>query len=303
MRELSPKDLAEALDYLQQIFRTRRADSERVTITRFDDGISNKNYLVSYNDEPTVRYCLRIPGLGSEGMVDRLDEKTNNLLAAELGITPQILYFNEHNGVKVARYVEGAETLHAATIRLPENSVQVARHLRKLHSATVRFHKDFNVFTEIHRYEHLLSNVNGEMYDGYYEIRSKVLHLEDRINKMGVHVTPCHCDTLAENWLKDAEGRITLIDWEYSGMNDPFWDVTAPFIEDDFSLEQQHDFLAAYFDGSVPADADERVLCYKVLMDYLWSIWARVKELDGAGDLREYGIMRLNRGIENLKEL
>lgn len=303
MKALSQKDLEEALEYLKVIFRSKRAEADRVDIARFDDGISNKNYLVAYHDDPENKFCLRIPGIGSEGMVDRLDEKTNNLLAVELGITPQVVYFNERNGVKVVRYVEGAETLHANTIRLHSNIDQIARHLRMLHSATVRFHKDFNVFTEIHRYEHLLSNVNGEMYDGYYEVREKVLRLENRLNRMGVRVTPCHCDTLAENWLKDQEGRITIIDWEYSGMNDPFWDISAPFIEDDFSKEDEQYFLEAYFDGSIPVDADERVLCYKVLMDYLWSIWARVKELDGAEDLHEYGIMRLGRGIENLKML
>lgn len=300
MKEISVKDRAEAIRYLKLVFRTRRVDDDQVSIQRFEDGISNKNYLVTFSDEET-KYCLRIPGYGSEGMVDRLDEKTNNLLACEMGITPEVYYFDEKNGVKVVRYVEGAETLHADTIRKPENMEQIAKILRTLHSKMVRFHKDFNVFTEIHRYEHLLSNVNGEMYDGYYEVRSKVLKLEQRFNKLGIRVTPCHCDTLAENWLKGKDGAITLLDWEYSGMNDPFWDITAPFIEDDFTHEEEAYFLSAYFDGSVPNDASERVLYYKILMDYLWSIWARVKELDGATDLREYGIMRLNRGLNNLK--
>ena len=300
MKPLSAKDRAEAIRYLQAIFRTRRVDEDLVKIERFEDGISNKNYLVSFPDDGS-KFCLRIPGYGSEGMVDRLDEKTNNLLACEMGITPEVLYFDEKNGVKVVRYVEGAETLHADTIRMPENMEKIATILRTLHSKTVRFHKDFNVFTEIHRYEHLLWNVNGEMYDGYDEVRSKVLKLEQRFNKLGIRVTPCHCDTLAENWLKGKDGEITLLDWEYSGMNDPFWDITAPFIEDVFTPEEEQYFLSAYFDGAVPSDAAERVLYYKILMDYLWSIWARVKELDGATELREYGIMRLNRGIANLK--
>lgn len=303
MKVLSQKDFDEAVRYLQQIFRTHRVDPDRVTIGQFEDGISNKNYLVRFDDE-AERYCLRIPGLGSEGMVDRLDEKTNNLLACEIGITPEVIYFNHKNGVKVVRYIEGAQTLHADTIKDKDNMVQTARILRKLHTSPFRFHKDFNVFTEIHRYEQLLDNVNGKMYDGYYEIREKVLGLENLMNKIGIRVTPCHCDTLAENWIRDAEGKVTILDWEYSGMNDPIWDLTAPFIEDDFTSENERFFLEAYYDGAkIPSGTEEKVLCYKILMDYLWSIWARVKELDGADDLREYGIMRLNRGSKNLKKI
>ena len=301
MIPISEKDLKEALHYLSVIFRAHRVEPDTVSIERFEDGISNKNYLVSFKDAPDDRYALRIPGYGSEGMVDRTDERCNNRLASQLGITSELVYFNADDGVKVAKYIEGAETMHADSIKSRENLRQVAAILRTLHSAPIRFHKDFNVFTEIHRYEKLLDNVNGKMYDGYYEVRDRILGLEDSMNTMGLRVAPCHCDTLAENWIKGADGRIHLIDWEYSGMNDPYWDVTAPFIEDDFSEEDEEYFLEQYFEGNVPTVAAEKVLYYKILMDYLWSIWARVKELDGA-DLREYGLMRLARALENLKK-
>ena len=85
-------------------------------------------------------------------------------------------------------------------------------------------------------------------------------------------------------------------------MNDPYWDLATPFIEAGFSPEQEKIFLSAYFDGSIPPNAERRVLIYKIMMDYLWSIWARVKELDG-GDLRAYGLMRLHRGLENIRKL
>lgn len=267
---------------------------------RFDDGISNENFLVTYADGEKMAF--RMVGKGAEGMVDRMDEKFNTSVGARLGITPKILYFNERTGVKVTQYIADAETLHNDTIQQDENLVSIAAVLRKLHTSRCRLHKDFNAFTEILRYEQLLSHVNGIMYDGYAEVREKVMTLEHELNVMGTQVTACHCDTLPENWIKDPTGKIWLLDWEYSGMNDPFWDITAPFIEAGFTPEREQYFLNAYFDGSVPADAERKVLIYKILMDYLWAIWARVKELDGA-DLREYGLMRLARGIENIKKL
>lgn len=163
--------------------------------------------------------------------------------------------------------------------------------------------KDFNVFTEILRYEQLLACAKGEMYEGYAEVREQVLALEDELSVMGMDVTACHCDTLPENWIKDGAGKVWLLDWEYSGMNDPFWDIAAPFIEANFAKERESYFLNAYFDGTVPSTAERKVLIYKILMDYLWSIWARVKELDGDEGLRDYGLMRLSRGISNLSKL
>lgn len=265
---------------------------------RFDDGISNENFLVSYADGEKVAF--RLLGKGAEGMVDRMDEKFNTTVAARLDITPRVIYFDEKSGVKVAQFIADAETLHNDTIKEDANLVGIAAVLRKLHTCKCRLHKDFNAFTEILRYEQLLRNVHGQMYAGYADVREKVMSLEQELNDMGTEVVACHCDTLPENWLKDPTGKIWLLDWEYSGMNDPFWDITAPFIEAGFSSERERYFLNAYFDGSIPANAERKVLIYKILMDYLWSIWARVKELDGDEGLRDYGIMRLNRGIGNI---
>ena len=302
MKTVTERVRDQALEQLRTIFPDRCVTPDNVSILRFDDGISNENFLVEFRDS-CQKFAFRMIGPGgNSGMVDRMDEKYNNLVGCELGITPEVIYFNSKSGVKVAKYVEDAETLHNDTIKEAGNLVGIAAILRKLHTSRYRFHKDFNPFTELHRYEQLLENVDGVMYEGYDQYRDVVYGLERELNKMGVQVAPCHCDTLPENWLKVPSGKLWLLDWEYSGMNDPFWDLTAPFIEASFTPEQEKTFLEAYFDGSVPHDAERRVLIYKIMMDFIWSVWARVKELDGA-DLREYGLMRLARGIENVLKL
>lgn len=292
----------QVLEQLRLVFSVEWCAPDNVSVLRFDDGISNENFLVEFRDQ-AEKFAFRMIGPGgNSGMVDRNDEKYNNMVGCELGITPEILYFNAKSGVKVARFISDAETLHNDTIKQSDNLVKIATVMRRLHTSCYRLHKDFNPFTELHRYEHLLKNVDGVMYDGYEQYRERVYGLENELNKMGVQVVPCHCDTLPENWLKDSAGKVWLLDWEYSGMNDPFWDLTAPFIEADFTPHQEKILLDAYFDGSVPYDADRRVLIYKIIMDFIWAVWARVKELDGA-DLRAYGLMRLARGIENVSKL
>ena len=91
-----------------------------------------------------------------------------------------------------------------------------------------------------------------------------------------------------------------LIDWEYSGMNDPMWDLGALFLESEFSEESRLILLRRYF-GHEPTDADlERILIYQILADTLWSVWTVIKEKQG-DDFGDYGPMRYNRAAANLK--
>lgn len=288
------------LSELAKIYPERSEAFTTAPISRFEDGISNFNFLVAPSDGD--KFVFRLLGYGAEGMVDRTDEKFNTMLASDLELTPEVTYFSEKTGIKMTRFIADAETLHNDTVKNPANLEKMAAILRKLHSSHTRLRNDFNPFKEFAKYEQLLANAKGVMYDGYDGIREKVLSLEGELNRLGVDVAPCHCDTLPENWIVDPKGRMYLLDWEYAGMNDPYWDITAPFIEAGFSPDEEKVLLSAYFDGSIPTVAERKVLIYKIMMDVIWSIWARVKELAG-GDYHDYGVMRLNRGIENVNKL
>ena len=140
------------------------------------------------------------------------------------------------------------------------------------------------------------------MYEGYEDHREKVLRLEDYLNKLGVSIKPCHNDLVAENFLKAEDGTIYLIDWEYSGMNDPMWDIAALFLENNFSEENQDYFLSHYFNGNEPENARKKIFVYQILMDWLWSLWTVIKEAQG-DDFGTYGVDRYTRAIENLKKI
>ena len=222
--------------------------------------------------------------------------------ACKMGINPSVRYFNAENGIKLADFVKNAETLNGATIQRPSNMKKIAKIFRTLHHSHVRFGNEFNVFNEILIYEHLLEQCHGTMYDGYEPVREKVFKLEDYLNQLGVSVKPCHNDLVAENFLKAEDGTIYLIDWEYSGMNDPMWDIAALFLENNFTDENQDYFLNHYFEGKEPKNARRKILVYQILMDYLWAVWTVIKEAQG-DDFGTYGKDRYNRAIENLKKI
>lgn len=296
-RKENPFDYDNLVSYLCDIFPDEPIKNE-VSITQIG-GMSNKNFKVMKGSR---EYVLRVPGNGSDGMVVRSNEEQNSLQACKMGINPPVRYFNAKTGIKLADFVKNAETLNSATIQRTSNMKKIAQVFKTLHHSHVRFGNEFNVFKEIFNYERLLEKAEGRMYQGYEPVREKVFKLEEYLNQLGVSVKPCHNDVVAENFLKAADGTIYLIDWEYSGMNDPMWDIAALFVESNFTEENQDYFLSHYFEGKEPENARKKILVYQILMDYLWAIWTCIKEAQG-DDFGTYGMDRYHRAIENLKKI
>lgn len=262
-------------------------------------GMSNKNYRVNFGEKS---YVLRVPGNGSDGMVERVNEEYNAIESCKMGVNPKIRYFNAKTGVKLADFVDNAETLNAATIQRHDNMRKIAKIYQTIHNSHIRLKNEFNIFREIEKYDMLIQQAGAVMYDGWEDVRRKAMALEGYLNQLGVDLKPCHNDALYENFIKAPDGTIYLIDWEYSGMNDPMADFAALFIEAGFERENEHYILEQYFDGSIPVEAFEKILCYQILWDCLWSQWTVIKEAKG-DDFGTYGQDRYNRAIENLKKI
>ncbi len=262
-------------------------------------GMSNKNFRINFEGKC---YVLRVPGNGSEGMVERSNEEFNAAESCKMGVNPTIRYFNSETGIKLADYIENAETLNAATIQRHDNMRKIAKIYQTVHNSHVRLKNEFNIFQEIEKYDNLLNRAGVSMYEGWEQVRPLVMALEERLNVLGVDLKPCHNDALYENFIKGVDGTIYLIDWEYSGMNDPMADFAALFLEANFEKENEDYILDQYFEGNIPSNAREKILCYQILWDYLWAQWTVIKESKG-DDFGTYGRDRYNRAIANLKTL
>jgi thiamine kinase-like enzyme len=259
-------------------------------------GMTNKNYKALINDKS---YVVRIPGLGTEDMINRKDEKINSNLVHQLGLDTEVIYFNEDSGIKIAQLIENAETLNGKTAKREDNMKLTISMLKKLHTADVKFNNRFDVFERINHYENLLNKVNGKNFDDYYEVKEKVLSLKDMLQDLDLVLAPCHNDTVPENFIKSGEKRIYLIDWEYSGMNDPMWDLAAHSLECNFSEDDEELFLKLYFGKAPEEKYRKRIIINKICQDFLWSIWTNIKEAKG-DDFGTYGIDRYNRAKKNL---
>lgn len=295
-RKEDPFDDDNLRGHLQTIFPDKNITTAEIIQI---GGMSNKNFKVNFEDKS---YVLRVPGNGSEGMVERSNEEFNALEACKLGVNPPIRYFNATTGIKLADFIENAETLNAATIQRHDNMRKIAKIYQTIHNSHIRLKNEFNIFHEIEKYDVLMEKAGAVMYQGWEEVRPKILALETYLNTLGVDLKPCHNDALYENFIKATDGTVYLIDWEYSGMNDPMADFAALFLEASFEKENEDYILEKYFEGNIPEDARLKILCYQILWDYLWAQWTVIKESKG-DDFGTYGRDRFNRAIANLKRI
>ena len=295
-RKENPYDKENLLSHLANIFPNQNTKTAKIYQI---GGMSNKNFRVDFKGHS---YVLRVPGFGSEGMVERNYEEFNSIEGSKLGLNPKVRYFNAATGIKLVDFILDAETLNSATIQRHDSMKKIAHIYSTLHHSHVRLMNEFNIFREIEKYDRLLKKAGAIMYEGWEEIRKNVMSLESKLNDLGVDLHPCHNDAVAENFLKSKDGTIYLIDWEYSGMNDPMADFAALFLENEFTEENQDYILGHYFDGNVTANARQKILHYQVLWDYLWAQWTVIKEARG-DDFGSYGFDRYSRAIKTLRKI
>lgn len=264
-------------------------------------GMTNKNYRICVKG---IRYILRVAGAGTSQMINRNTEMFNSAIASEKGYNVEVPYFNLETGVKISKFIENAETLTHRSIKKEDNLKQVTTILRSLHECK-DFHMDneFNAFRELEKYEKILRSDNGEFFEDYNEVREKVMGLEEELRKCNRVFVPSHNDLVSENFVKDTEGRIYLIDWEYSGINDDMWDLAALSLENEFSQDDIELMFRLYFNGKeVDENSRRRLLIHQICQDTLWAVWTLIKEAEG-DDFGTYGIDRYNRAKEYLMKL
>lgn len=260
-------------------------------------GMTNRNFKVFIKD---TWYVLRIPAPGTGDMINRKEEYNNIIYANKIGLDSGLIYFNKSTGVKISKFIENSESLNPNSSKKIENMKMVCSILRKLHTSKEKMKNIFDIYTKIELYEKLSKQKNALFFKDYYQVKEKVYLLKDIIDD--IKLVPCHNDTVSENFIKNKENKMYLIDWEYAGMNDPMWDLAAYCLENNFTENEEELFLKIYFKGNIEDKYKKRILINKIYQDFLWSIWTTIKEANGE-DFGDYGISRYDRAKINLEKI
>ena len=276
----------------QKIEKLLSKEEEIVSVERLG-GMTNNNYLVETTNR---KFIVKFFGKGTEKLINRIAEKKNLEKLRDLELDVENYIFDINEGIKVNEYIENATTFDAHYIKTKNK--EVAEILQKVHGSGKELEGEFKIFDEIKKYEDL---IQGEIKYAYYDkIRDKVFGLQSHLEEIGIDRKSCHIDLVPENFIEDKNGRVYLIDWEYSSMNDPMWDLAALFIESNYRKSEEGDFFKYYYSEKTPVSI-AKIMIYKILQDFLWSLWTIYKEEQGA-EFGSYGQDRYNRCLKNLKE-
>ena len=254
-------------------------------------GMTNQNYLVKTTNK---QYIVKFFGKGTEKLINRQDEKYNLELLKDLDLDVKNYLFDIEAGIKVNEYIESAITLDSTSIKTKFD--KIAPILQTIHASGKELRGEFAPFEEIKKYESLIEEKIP--YANYEAVREEVFSLEKRLADLGVDRKSCHIDLVPENFIESPQGRLYLIDWEYSSMNDPMWDLAALFLESEFTCQEEEDFLSHYESEQTPVSR-EKIAIYKILQDAIWSLWTVYKEEQGA-DFGDYGVSRYQRAVKGL---
>jgi thiamine kinase-like enzyme len=236
----------------------------KARITALSGGITNRNYRVDVNSSSFV---LRIGGNDTKLLgIDRGVEHAASLRAAEVGVGPQVIAFVEPEGWLVTRFIAG-RPVAPEEIRAPEGIRRVAAVMRKIHEAAA-IPGRFDAYAVVDEYREEAQK-HGVWIPAEF---AHAHHVSERIRRARgpQPQVPCHNDLLNANFLDD--GEIRIVDWEYAGMGDRFFDLANLSVNHDFGIEEDRLLLAAYFGVERPADLAALRLM-RLMSDFREAMW------------------------------
>jgi thiamine kinase-like enzyme len=242
-----------------------------VVAERIQAGLTNTNYRVEVDGTP---FFVRIPGAATELLaVDRANELHNTRAAAEAGVAPAVVHAIPEWDVFVLAWLP-ATTMSNESLRAPGMPARIGATLRRLHGGP-RFRDDFDMVRLSERYLALVDERSIAIPAGYREHLDRVPRIEAALARNAPPTVPCHNDLLADNYLDDGE-RLWLVDWEYSGNNDPAFELGNTAQELGYGEEQQTELCRAYFGEASPALL-ARMRLQMIMSDVGWTLWAAIQ--------------------------
>ncbi len=246
-------------------------------VSELSGGLTNKNYRVQ---TPETDLVVRVAAANAGALsIDRDNEYHNSVAAAAAGVGAPVVEYRPELGVLVVGYIE-ARTFHEEDLRSGLHLARVAAACRRLHGGP-RFRNDFDMFELQWRYLSIVRERGYRLPDGYLELSTQVDRIRAALSARAMPTVPCNNDLLAGNILDDGE-RIWLIDYEYSGNNDPCFELGNIWSESGLSLEQLGELVGHYF-GSDRVDLVARARLQGLMSKYGWTLWASIQ--DGEADL------------------
>lgn len=269
----------DAIEIIENILKVNKKNIHNIHTLK--KGMTNRSFIFTVNNK---RYIMRIPGEGTDKLIDRREEYDVYQRVKKEPYTETILYLNPDNGYKISEFLENTRNSDSNNIQDVKKSMSV---LRKFHSQNYQVDHTFDLWKQIDFYESLRKTASA--YRDYEEIKDWVLKLkpfiEDNVTKWSL----CHIDANYDNFLIDQNNNVFLIDWEYAGMQDPDLDIAMYAIYAGYTKEKIDQLINIYYENKVSENIRYKIYAYVAVGGLLWSNWCEYKQSLGL-DFGEYSL-------------
>ena len=276
---------SEAIHTITEALGCQEKDIKEIEVLK--KGMTNRSFVFSVRGR---KYIMRIPGEGTDHLIDRKQEADVFRTISGLGLCDDPVYINPDNGYKITRYLEH---VRVCDTNRKEDLIRCMHTLRAFHDLHLRVPHSFDLFGQIGFYETLWEG-NPSVYRDYACVKEQVFRLKAFIDSQEKEWTLTHIDAVCDNFLfykpeGEEEERLQLTDWEYAGMQDPHVDIAMFCIYSLFDKKQCDALINLYFNGSCGDSVRAKIYCYIAACGLLWSNWCEYKRQLGV-EFGEYSL-------------
>lgn len=272
------------------------SEKEITEIEVLKKGMTNRSFRFRCNRD---RYIMRIPGEGTEKLINRNEEAEVYKKIAGKGICDDIIYINEKNGYKITKYIENARNCDAMNM---DDVKKCMEKLREFHMNELKVQHRFDIFGQIDFYESLW-NGQRSIFKDYVQTKQKVFELREYIEQNVYSETLTHIDAVPDNFLFYHDGnneQIRIIDWEYAAMQDPHVDIAMFAIYACYDRKHIDSLIDYYFINGCEKNIRIKIYCYVAACGLLWSNWCEYKRSLGV-EFGEYSLCQYRYAKEYYK--
>lgn len=250
-------------------------------IKAIKSGLTNNSFSFSVGNQ---KYVYRHPGKGTENYINRSSEAFSMKIASNLGLDGTYIHMDEKEGWKISYYIEEARELDY------HNQDEVTAALKimsKLHNAGVKSKYDFDIWNKSLGFVDLLKSSQMIHSEDFWSLLEKMKGVYKQVSGDNVEKCVCHCDCYSPNFLLDSNNKMYLIDWEYSGNDDPASDLGTFICCSDYEMDEAIDVIKQYAGNEISNKVLGHYMGYVAIASYYWYLWALYQEAMGK-DVGEY---------------
>lgn len=275
----------ESISVICDVFGCKNEDIQNINTLK--KGMTNRSYIFEVKNK---RYIMRIPGEGTDQLINRKEEAEVYETIKGKGICDELFYINPDNGMKISAFIENSRCCDAYN---EEDLKKCMKKLKVFHEMKLKTNHEFNIYEKIDFYESLWTEKS--IFMDYEQTKKNALSLKTFIDSCTPEFSLTHIDAVPDNFLfSDTEGKenVQLIDWEYSGMQDPHVDIAMFCIYSLYKERKDIDRLIdIYFESKCTVQNRVKIYCYVALCGLLWSNWCEYKRQLGV-EFGEYSLMQ-----------